>query len=54
MGFRIFLKCFQEKIFCVSGSKITSSDIFFSDRVKIAVPVSTNLEDDVIFFIKDF
>ena len=54
MGFRVFLKCFQEKIFCVSGSKIPSSDIFFSARVKIAVSVSTDLEDDVIFFIKDF
>ena len=54
MGFRVFLKCFQEKIFCVSGSKIPFSDIFFSARVKIAVSVSTDLEDDVIFFIKDF
>lgn len=27
---------------------------FFSARVKIAVSVSTDLEDDVIFFIKDF
>ena len=54
MGFCVFLKCFQEKIFCVSGSKIPSSDIFFSARVKITVPVSTDLEDDVIFFIKDF
>ena len=53
-GFCVFLKCFQEKIFCVSGSKISSSDIFFSARVKIAVSVSTDLEDDVIFFIKDF
>ena len=44
----------KEKIFCVSGSKIPSSDIFFSARVKIAVSVSTDLEDDVIFFIKDF
>ena len=32
----------------------TSSDIFFSARVKIAVPVSTDFEDNVIFFIKDF
>ena len=53
MGFCVFLKCFQEKIFCVSGSKISSSDIFFSARVKIAVPVSTDLEDDMIFFIED-
>ena len=29
MGFRVFLKRFQEKIFCVSGSEIPSSDIFF-------------------------
>ena len=50
MGFRIFLKCFQEKIFCVSCPKISSSDIFFSAREKIAVPVSTDLEDDVIFW----
>ena len=28
MGFCVFLKCFQEKIFCVSSSKILSSDIF--------------------------
>ena len=54
MGFRVFLKCFQEKIFCVSGSKIPFSDIFFSARVKIAVSVSTDREDDVIFYIKDF
>ena len=47
-------KCFQEKIFCVSGSKIPFSDIFFSARVKIAVSVSTDREDDVIFYIKDF
>ena len=44
----------ERKIFCVSGSKIPFSDIFFSARVKIAVSVSTDLEDDVIFFIKDF
>lgn len=30
------------------------SVIYFSARVKIAVSVSTDLEDDVIFFIKDF
>ena len=53
MGFCVFLKCFQEKIFCVSGSKIPFSDIFFSARVKIAVSVSTDLEDDMIFFIED-
>lgn len=54
MGFCVFLKCFQEKIFCVSSSKILSSDIFVPARVKITVPVSTDLEDDVIFYIKDF
>ena len=35
-------------------SKISSSDIFFSAWMKIAVPVSADLEDDMIFFIKDF
>ena len=30
------------------------SVIYFSARVKRAVSVSTDLEDDVIFFIKDF
>ena len=44
----------ERKIFCVSSSKILSSDIFVPARVKITVPVSTDLEDDVIFYIKDF
>ena len=33
--------------------KVLSSDIFFSAWMKIAVPVSTDLEDDMIFFIED-
>ena len=32
---------------------IPSGNIFFSTRMKIAISVSTDLEDDVIFFIKD-
>lgn len=33
--------------------KVLSSDIFFSAWMKIAVPVSADLEDDMIFFIED-
>ena len=47
------------EVFGVCCSRISSfcslwDFVFFSARVKIAVPVSTDLEDDVIFFIKDF
>ena len=37
--------------FAVSMSGIC---LLYTSRVKIAVPVSTDLEDDVIFFVKDF
>ena len=37
-----------------SGSAVPEFLLYVPARVKIAVSVSTDLEDDVIFFIKDF